>query len=229
MSKKRTIAFLKRMANKNPGLSKTQASTVRKIAKNVQNKQVERKVFGFLDENRQLIHNKGDYQLKFLECKQGVEDPNDLSTTRLVRIGDEFFLRDINIRLWLSNKKDRPNVMYKCYLFWYDVATTIGDAQIFFTQQNKMLDRINNEYISVIDQKTIFSGASYAQTEHEHSYLCTLKGRWKNRKIIYDEGGTDPRKRDIGMCVVAYDAFGTLQTDNIASYAYNANLTIQDP
>jgi hypothetical protein len=92
-----------------------------------------------------------------------------------------------------------------------------------------MLDRVNDEFISIIDQKTIFSGPSYTTTEQEHSYLCTLKGRWKNRKIIYDEGGSEPKKRDIGMCVVCYDAFGTLQSDNIASYAYNANLTIQDP
>lgn len=234
MSKKRTIAFIKRMGNKNPGLSKTQASTVRKIAKKVQNSQIERKVFGWLDENRQLIHNKGDYLASFLKCKQGIADPNDLQSAdkSLVRIGDEFYLRSINIRLWLSNKADRPNVMYKCYLFWYDVATPLNDAVMFFTQQNKMIDRINNEYVSVIDSKTIFSGASYSGNNdllREHSYLATLKGSWKNRKITFDEGGSDPKKRDIGMCVVCYDAFGTLQTDNIASYAYNANLTIQDP
>ncbi len=230
MSKKRTMAFLKRMSNKNPGLSKTQASTVRKIAKKVQNSQIERKVFGFLKENIQLLHNKGDYSLSYLRCKQGIEDPNNLANA-LVRIGDEFYLRDINIRLWLSNKKDRPNVMYKCFLFWYDVATTVDDASAFFTGQNKMLDRINNEFISIIDQKTIFSSADYTSgaSPREHSYLCTLKGRWKNRKITYDEGGGEPKKRDIGLCVVAYDAFGTLQTDNIASYAYNANITIQDP
>jgi len=39
-------------------------------------------------------------------------------------------------------------------------------------------------------------------------------------KIIYDNGGTTPRKRNVGICVVCYDAFGTLQTDNIASVAY---------
>jgi hypothetical protein len=92
-----------------------------------------------------------------------------------------------------------------------------------------MLDRINNENISIIDQQTIFSGPSYSGTEREHSYLCTLKGKWKSKKIIYDEGGTSPKKRDIGTCVVCYDAFGTLQTDNIASYAYNGTVTIQDP
>jgi len=114
-------------------------------------------------------------------------------------------------------------------MFWYDSEATLNDATCWFTQQNKMLDRINNEQISVIDSQTIFSGPSYSGTEREHSYLCTLKGKWKARKITYDEGGVLPKKRTIGTMVVAYDAFGTLQTDNIASYAYNAKIVIQDP
>ncbi len=119
--------------------------------------------------------------------------------------------------------------MYKCFLFWYDADATLNDATCYFTQTNKMLDRINNEQISIIDQKTMFSGPSYAQTENERSMLCTLNGNWKSRKITYDEGGTQPKKRDIGLMVVAYDAYGTLQSDNIASFAYNGTITIQDP
>lgn len=140
------------------GLSKNQVKSVKKIAKKVAMGIPEVKVFGFLDENRQLLHNKTDYLGNFLECKQGTADPNDIqgSSNRLVRLGDEFYLKSINIRLWLSNKKDRPNVMYKCYLFWYDAEATLSDALCYFTQQNKMLDRINNEQISIIDSKTIF-------------------------------------------------------------------------
>lgn len=216
------------------GLSKNQVKSVKKLAKTVAMRIPEKKVFGFLDENRQLLHNKTDYLGAFLACKQGTADPNDLqgSNTRLVRIGDEFYLRSVNIRLWLSNKLDRPNVMYKCFLFWYDAdLSSLNDAACWFTQQNKMLDRINNEQISIIDQKTIFSGASYENgtEKHEHSYLCTLKGSWKGKKITYSNGGTVPKKRDIGMMVVCYDAYGTLQTDNIASYAYNAKIVVQDP
>jgi len=213
------------------GLTKGQTKAVKKIAKATAMSIPERKVFGFLDENRQLIHNKTDYLPNFLECKQGIADPNNIqgADNRLVRIGDEYYLREVNIRFWLSNKEDRPNCMYKVFMFWYDSEATLNDATCWFTQQNKMLDRINNEQISVIDSQTIFSGPSYSGTEREHSYLCTLKGKWKARKITYDEGGVLPKKRTIGTMVVAYDAFGTLQTDNIASYAYNAKIVIQDP
>lgn len=210
------------------GLTKLQKKSVKRIAKNVAMTIPEKKVFGFNAENQQLLHNKGAYLTSWLKCKQGTGDPNDQSN-QLVRIGDEYYLRNVNIRLWLSNKSDRPNVMYKCFLFWYDSNFTLSDATCFFTQTNKMLDRINNENISIIDQQTIFSGPSYSGTEKEHSYLCTLKGKWKSKKIIYDEGGAVPKKRDIGTCVVCYDAYGTLQSDNIASYAYNGTVTIQDP
>ena len=211
-------------------LSKLQKKSVAQIARNVAMSLPEKKVFGFQSENNQLFHNKAYYSPDWLKCKQGVGDPNDLAD-QIVRIGDEIYLRNINIRLWLSNKDDRPNVMYKCFLFWYDSGVTLSDAVVFFTQTNKMLDRINNEQVSIIDQQTIFSGPSYENgtEKHEHSYLCTLKGKWKNKKITYDEGGFVPKKRNIGMCVVCYDAYGTLQTDNIASFAYNGNVTIQDP
>lgn len=216
------------------GLSTSQAKAVTKIAKKVAMAIPEKKVFGWIDENRQLLHNKTDYLGNFLSCKQGVADPNNIqgSSNRLVRLGDEFYLKNVNIRLWLSNKDDRPNVMYKAYLFWYDSTATLNDATCYFTQQNKMLDRINNESISIIDSQTIFSKSSYsgnAALLREHSYLCTLNGSWKSKKITYDEGGDIPKKRTIGLMVVAVDSFGTLQTDNIASYAYNAKITIIDP
>ncbi len=92
-----------------------------------------------------------------------------------------------------------------------------------------MLDRVNNEAISIIDSKTIFSANSYAQTGNERSQLLTLNGSWKGKKITYDEGGTVPKFKTLGLCVVCYDAFGTLQTDNIASYAYNAAIRFIDP
>ena len=109
----------RKSSSKSKGLTKTQAKSVRAIARDITRAQPERKVFGFIDENRQLYHNKTDYLSNFLECKQGTADPNNIqgANTRLARIGDEFYLRECNMRLWLSNKSDRPNVMYKCYKY----------------------------------------------------------------------------------------------------------------
>ncbi len=188
-----------------------------------------KKRFVWLDENKQLLHNKGDYTENFLSCKQGTADSEiGTSGSQLNRIGDEIVLKNINVRLWVSNKADRPNVMYKAYLFWYDPDATLSDSYCFFQAQNKMLDRPNTEVISIIDSKTIFSANNYAP-DHERSQLMTLNGSYKGKKIKYDEGGTVPKFKSIGMCVVCYDSQGTLQTDNISSYAYNAQVTFIDP
>lgn len=224
--RKRKLSALKSKFRRNKGLNKTQAKTVRRIAKDVAMSITEKKAFGFMEENQQLFHNLPMYLPKWLNCSQGIGDPNDL-VNRDARIGDELYLKSINIKLWLSNKFDRPNCMYKVFLFWYDTGTVLTDLVCFFTQTNKMLDRYNNEQISMIDQQTIFSGAEYSGKEH--SYLCTMKGNWKGKKIIYNEGGTTPKKRDIGLAVVCYDAFGTLTTDNIASFAYNGLIKFADP
>lgn len=209
------------------GLTKTQKKQVKALARKTVSSMAEKKQFGFNAENQQLIHNKVAYLDNWLECKQGILDPNNQSS-RDCRIGDEIILKNINVRFWISTKKDRPNVIYKSYLFWYDSNNTLDDAYCYFTQTNKLLDRVNNENISVIDKKTIFSGPSYATTENEHSQMFTLNQSWKGRKIIYDEGGTVPKKRNLGVMLVAYDAYGTLQADNIASYAYDGVVNFID-
>jgi len=222
----------KKPKSSNGGLTKTQRKEVEKIAKDAAHELPEKKNFVFFKENGQLYHNKTMYISNFLECKQGTADPNSIITgDRLARIGDEMYLQNVNIRFWLSNKLDRPNVMYKLFMFWYDSDMTLSDATVYFTQTNKMLDRINNESISLIDSKIVFSTNNYAvdANNHEHSYLATLNKSWKSRKVTYDEGAAIPKNRTIGVAVVCYDAYGTLQTDNIASMAYNASITITDP
>ncbi len=212
-------------------LSRAQRAEVKKLATEIAHDLPEKKNFLWDAENVQLFHNKTLYISNFLDCKQGVKDPNSTPGENLVRLGDEFYLHNINIRFWLSNKLDRPNVMYKLFLFWYDSDMTLSDATVFFTQTNKMLDRINNESISLVDSTIVRSTNNYAvdANNHEHSYLATLNKSFKNRKVIYDEGANIPKNRTLGAAVVCYDAFGTLQSDNIASIAYNGQITMTDP
>ncbi len=214
----------------NAMLTKKQQKGVKAIARGVLRGAMETKTVGKSAENVQLFHNKPLYQGGLLATSQGVQDPNNQSGNA-ARIGDEVLLRNVNIRFWLSNKLDRPNCMYKLFLFWYTEGQTLSDTLCFFTQGNKMLDRINSENISIIDQKTVFSKEMYLNgtEKFEHSQLCTLNGNWKGKKIIYDQGGSTPKKRNVGFCVVTYDAYGTLQTDNIASLAYDYAMRFQDP
>lgn len=125
-------------------LGKAQTKAVKQIARQVAHGMCEKKHFTWLNENIQLLHNKGDYTENFLSCKQGITD-DESGTAQLNRIGDEIMLKNITVRLWVSNKADRPNVMYKAFLFWYDPDASLSDTYSFFSAQNKMLDRVNTE------------------------------------------------------------------------------------
>jgi len=163
----------------------------------------------------------------------GVDD-GDQSTTgtgiRAIRVGDQLMLRNINIRLWLSNKDDRPNVMYKGVLFWYPSGISVNDAFVYKTQTNKMLDRYNDKQLRIIDQFIVKSTNNYAvdANNHEKSYLASLNKSYKSKKITYDGLTGVPKGMDLGFALVCYDAYGTLQTDNIASFAYQTLVTFQD-
>ncbi len=212
------------------GLSRKQTSSVRKIAKKSMLSLTETINKVFVSENVELFHNKSAYKINILATTQGLEDDNS-ATSIATRKGDEIILKNVNIRFWMSNKRDRPNVMYKGYLFWYDSAVTaMTDAICWFTQTNKMLDRINTEQISILDSFIVRPGNNFAgPTEKEHSYLGTLNKSWKQKKIKYNEGTSSTKFKDLGFVVVCYDAYGSLQTDNIASMAYNLKLSFKDP
>eukprot|EP01052_Picozoa_sp_SAG31_P044095 SAG31_NODE_7569_length_1651_cov_2.438144_1_plen_223_part_10 len=167
-----------------------------------------------------LDHNIVSFHGNLLQTKQGVEDPNDYSSAS-ARIGDEIILKNVNVRFMLSAL--RPNVTYRAILFWYESGTTLANDIVYFTQGNKLLDRYNTEQISIIDQKLITPniGALPASDDNpRRTRLFTLNGNWKSKKVLYDNAATQPRFKDIGFALVAYDSINTLQTDAIAEFVY---------
>lgn len=235
--------------SKGSSLSKGQRKEMQKIAQKTIDRIVEDKSYVHTEENQQLYHNKPFYVDNFLgDIGQGVQtgDQNDTggSGIRAVRIGDEIMLKNFSIKLWLSNKLDRPNVLYRVALYWYETTQSPDDELIYSTQSTKALDRYNLKSIKLIRTFTLQSTDNYAQpyylpvtiggesvavTGKEKSYLKTMNKRWnRGKKITYDDNGLVPKGWNIGMSVVAYDAYGTEETDNIASFAYNSLITFQD-
>ena len=233
---------------KTSNLEKKMAAIARKTALRV----AETKVSVLPKLKQELFHNKPWYVpssilngVGFLgNIQQGTADPNDGTQPALARIGDEIYLQNVNVRCWLSNKVDRPNVMYRLILFKYTAGLTLTDQDVFFTQTNKMLDRYNTESIKILATKMVKSTNNYANTPifsllpppldaqgREHSYFTTLNWRPSGgfEKIKYNEDASIPKMWDIGMCIVCYDATGTLQTDNIASAFINVETKFKDP
>ena len=219
---------------KKTSLSKAQKTAMRKIAEQVVDAEIEDKAQVTSGENLQLYHNLPYYVAKVLQViDKGVNDGSQGTAGSgkvTVRIGDQISLKNINIRFWLSNKLDRPNVMYKGCLFWLRSGIPPSNDLVFQTQSNKMLDRYNDKDIKIVDKFIVKSTNNYAvdANNHEHSYLATLNKSYKNKKITFDGLSNLPKGWDLCFSLVCYDAFGTLQSDNIASFAFNSKVTFQD-
>lgn len=213
-------------------LTKAQRKEVNRLVDKAIDEEIEDKSQTYLNENLELYHNLIYPIGNFLaDIQQGINTGDGPNTKKTVRIGDQIRFKNINMRFWLSNKWDRPNVMYKGVLFWYPVGATLNNQLIYLTQQNKMLDRYNYKQIKVIDTFMFNSTTNYSYAEvgkKEHSYTATLNKSYKNKKIQYDSNSTVTKGWELGVSIVAYDAYGTLQEDNIASFAINSNITFQD-
>lgn len=225
----------KRGSSRNSSLTKKQMKEVKKIASQVLDEEIENKRQVTTEENIQLYHNKPNHYGKLLTAigDQGVEDGFNSSSgsgSTKVRLGDRVTLKNINLRFWLSNKLDRPNVIYKGVLYWYPLSMIPGDDEVYATQSNKILDRYNDKAITVLDTFIIKPQAMFLNgtEKFEHSYLATLNKSWKSLKVEFDNNTSRTKDRELGFSIVCYDAYGTLQTDNIASFAYNMQVTFQD-
>lgn len=233
----------------------TMVKAVRKIAREEALRVAETKMVGSLGENIQLYHNVPLVKTGFLaSISKGVDDPTNMKAQN-ARIGNEIYLQEYQTKYWLSNKLDRPNVMYRLITFWYPTGGTPGVptvTDIFQgaggTLPNVMLLRLNTDVIKVISDKYVFSDANYAQpyyypldgavavTGKERSQLKFITNKFKSKKIKFDDAsaGLGPatnyvKGSDICTCICAYDAYGTLTSDNIASYAVNWRITFKDP
>ena len=210
-----------------------------KMMKTVALRQAETKVASETTENNQLRHNGTAYRNNRLFTRQGTADSQGFSSSNLCRVGDEIVARGIKFKWWLSNKADRPNVMYNIYVFYYNTLETPTDSTFWRgtdgtgATMNRMLDQPNPERVKVLKKLTVKPGAQFyepAPDGKEHSYFRECWLPLNNKKIVYRRDSTGvPKLQDIGFAIVAYDSYGTLVSDNIASYAYSTTLYFKDP
>lgn len=241
---------------KKRGRKNSLAKKMRSIAKSETMRLAETKMVGKFGENIQLNHNTTAIRGPFLSTiATGVNDPTQMKNSE-ARIGNEIYLKEFETRFWLSNKLDRPNVMYRITTFWYPTAGALPPtaASVYNypggTIPNVMILRPNTGVISVISDKFVFSGHNYAQPYQtqpepviigpgilgrEASQLRVIKKYFKSKKITY-EGSTATgtgnvsavKGKDIYVAITAYDAWGSLPADNIASYAVNWSMKFKD-
>jgi len=210
-------------------------------------KTAETKFYDIADENVQLYHDRGTASGGTSSLTLLFNPWADIikGTGRSDRVGDKITPRGMALKIWLANKSDRPNVMYRIMVVRMPKAVTgtvvtaanttpfetttplgaTGNAMILPLDKDRGVRAL---YDKVINLQTGFSAISAGQGKECHRYL-KLWIRSKNpRDIIYENGGATIVNNPLLVYVIPYDSYGTLVTDNIASLSYYARLYYKD-
>lgn len=204
----------------------------------------EQKMCFINDQNIQIYHNgtrrnTGGYYLAHANLLSTI-----VGTSQYTRIGDRIFSQKVSMKLWLSNKGDRPNVMYRIVVIagesedmpaGGDVGgTALTGIEYTSSGGNTMLVRWNKDKFKLIrDMYVQPFGGDYSlepsSSAKEHSRLIEFDIPI-NKYITYKtDNGTVPENANCyGFFVTAYDAYGTVITDNIASFAWAATHFFKD-
>lgn len=222
--------YAKRKRAKRSSRKRTVKSTVKSVIKSMS----ETKFKNITLENVQLYHNSG--ALGGPVC-YGNLLRTDVGTSQVTRNGDSVYGTGLNLKFWLSTKKDRPNVMFRVMIISTPTneANSANPSALFRGDNgNKMMDYVNTDVYKIVYSKVIkithgdtsfeigdgiTSGSKLHEVSKFHKIFLKL-----NRKVSYqtDTGGT-PIPRDARNClslvVIPYDSYGTLTTDDIATLA----------
>lgn len=200
-------------------------------------------------ENQQLYHNTGVTggayvsPILFNPWKQ-----IPLGTTRYSRIGDRIHPVGMKIKLWLANKKDRPNVIYRvvvCILprtFGGSVVSSGSidpgvSAMTSGTLGNySILPWDTEKGIKVLYDRTIRNEMGVSHTHYSgeqkesHKIVKMWIKRKRSRPVMWDQLDATGNilNNPLAVYVVPYDSYGTLTTDNISSCAMFARLYWKD-
>lgn len=136
------------------------------------------------------------------------------------RNGNDIYARGIQVKMMLGCKQDRHNTNFRILVFktskGYDRSAY---TQVFDNQTgNVMLDGVDKDRVSVVfDKKVSFKPINPSPDGKE---ITIFRKFWIPHKTLYkfyddgQQGNSYPY--DVWMVVMAYDAYGTLTTDNIA-------------
>lgn len=218
-------------------VSKAKTSRLVKLIKKVSLRQTETKDTHVISENIQLYHNTPTAIGSLLYTEQGINDNESGLTQYSKRIGDEIVASGISLKFWFANKLDRPDVLYKIIVFKYKANTTLANPEPYENQgtSNYLIRDLNVERFKIV-KVVNFRITTSAQRITTTDVFNGAEGHkavkiWipLKRKIKYESGSSVPFGWDYACSIVCYDSYGTLTTDNIASYAVNRKLYFKDP
>lgn len=224
--------FSKRWGKKKAPAKKRAMAAKRTFAKKVKRvilKEAEPKNRAWTPGTTQLNHNANGVVLMNAPSTmppQGVRDDN--------RIGDQIYTIGYSVKMLLTQKSDRPNCTWRISFVRVPKGATYTYGTWYNNQTNViLLDDFNNDFVKVVKDssfKQVIGDMDAGAVAREYTFV---KKFWIPHKYLYKFGPADAavthNHDDLYMCIVCYDAAGTLITDNIGAYNVLFDLKYKDP
>lgn len=242
---KRSRSLSKRRSRSRSKKARGSASLKRRVTQIVKGNQ-ETKFFEASYENKALYHNigfsdvlpAGDFDGTSVDFFNPWADLLK-GTGRANRIGDEITPVGLSLSIWLANKQDRPNLMYRVIVARVPKAVEGVPTNYISLKYWQIEDQgqLGNKMIRAIDKdrgiKTLYDKVftlNYGtQGKEYHKKMKLWLSRKTQRKVIFENGNTGTIVNNpLVLLIIPYDSYGTLITDNVASCAFRYRLYFKD-
>lgn len=167
--------------------------------------------------NQQLYHNSGVGMNNYASIADAIVQGTNIAQ----RIGNRVFIKRLRAHFVFNNKADRPNVSYRVVVTAAPSgANTDAFSELFafgvFTSPHAPTNSILL-YDSVFPLNQGSGMEVNVNSSKERSFNHTLDVPI-NKPVVYNSAD-GKASTSIAVWIIAYDAYGTLTTDNIASVA----------
>lgn len=193
-------------------------NTIRQIAAKVVYKKAETKIKDLSVGKIEYYHNTP----QLLELNQAGALPTR-GTGEADRVGDSIKKIGTRHTMLVGGKSDRTNVTYRLTYITYPRDASYSYSTFFINKTgNALLDRMNTDLIKII--KTVYikpqkSAIGFYEAGGGGREYTIAKKVWLPSKstLKFPDGSTsEASNRKFGVIITAYDAYGTLTSDNIA-------------
>lgn len=153
--------------------------------------------------------------------------------TQQQRDGDQINCGGYLIRMLLGQKADRPNVTYR-YMIAKTQKGEVYDYNAWFSNKmnNILLDSPDKDHIKVLKSGTFkphMVAMSNVGGGLGREFTVPFKLWLPYKKLLKLSGTTVMNDGDLHLIIGAFDAFGSLITDNIAYTDFTQTMYYKDP
>jgi len=140
------------------------------------------------------------------------------------RIGDKIHIPGWQVNLLFGQKYDRPNVTFRLLIIEHDDMDGTYNAIMRGATQNCLLDIVDRNVCKVLLDRTIKkpygavnnTGDPLTDVTRENTFKYSVFVPAPTKKYLFKlSSGFDHNNKTVSVCVYAYDAYGSLSTDNI--------------